>query len=153
MEFSSPTFLFLFLPIVFILNLMFMRNIGVRNVLLTIFSVVFYAWGEPVYVLLMFLSTFVNYALSLRLGEGSRGRKLALWLMIVFNIGTLVVFKYTDFLISSVNAAFTLSIPLAGIPLPIGVSFFTFQAMSYSLDFYKGTTKPQRNYGHILLYI
>lgn len=154
MVFSSPTFLFLFLPVVFLLNLAFVRSIRVRNILLLLASVLFYAWGEPVYVLLMIFTSLVNYLLALGLNNASvLRRRILLAALIVWNIGSLVYFKYTDFLLSSFNALTGLSIPLPGIKLPIGISFFTFQSMSYVLDVYRGDVKPQKNFFHILLYI
>ena len=150
--FSSPTFLFIFLPIVFLLNLAFAKRIKVRNALLLLASVLFYAWGEPVYVLLMVFTSLVNHLLALGLGNDKR-RRAMLALIIIWNIGSLVYFKYTDFLIQSINGLTGLSIPLVGIKLPIGISFFTFQAMSYALDVYRGQVPPQRNFFNTLLYI
>ncbi|MBQ2985443.1 MAG: MBOAT family protein [Clostridia bacterium] len=152
MVFSSPTFLFIFLPIVFILNFAFAGRVRVRNALLLLASVVFYAWGEPVYVLLMIFTSLVNHLLALCLGGRAR-KKALLALIIIWNIGSLVYFKYTDFLIQSVNSLAGLSIPPVGIKLPIGISFFTFQAMSYALDVYRGQVPPQRNFFNTLLYI
>lgn len=154
MVFSSPTFLFIFLPAVFILNLL-LRDIRLKNALLIIFSLVFYAWGEPVYVLLMILTTLINYLLSrlLKPGQTPRVRRIVLWLTVIWNIGSLVAFKYTDFLISTINSVFTLNLPLANIALPVGISFFTFQAMSYTIDVYRGECAPGRNFFDILLYI
>ena len=152
MVFSSPTFLFIFLPIVFLLNLAFAKSIRVRNALLLLASVLFYAWGEPVYVALMVFTSLVNHLLALGLGNG-KGRKAMLALIIIWNIGSLVYFKYTDFLIQSINGLTGLNIPLVGIKLPIGISFFTFQAMSYALDVYRGQVPPQRNFFNTLLYI
>jgi len=150
--FSSPTFLFIFLPIVFLLNLAFAKSIRVRNALLLLASVLFYAWGEPVYVVLMVCTSLVNHLLALGLGNDKR-RKGLLALIIIWNIGSLVFFKYTDFLIQSINGLTGLNIPLVGIKLPIGISFFTFQAMSYALDVYRGQVPPQRNFFNTLLYI
>lgn len=154
MVFSSPTFLFIFLPAVFILNLL-LKPIPLKNALLIIFSLVFYAWGEPVYVLLMIFTTLVNYLLSrlIKPAQKPAVRRLVLWLTVIWNIGSLVVFKYTDFLISTANSLFSLNLPLSGIALPIGISFFTFQAMSYTIDVYRGECAPGRNYFDILLYI
>lgn len=154
MVFSSPVFLFAFLPFVFLVNKAL--PVKLRNIFLLIMSLIFYAWGEPIYVLLMLLSVFVNYTLALAMGDKeTRKGSARLWLVlcVVFNIGMLVVFKYSNFMVNNVNGIFgtTLMIPL--IRLPIGISFFTFQAMSYSLDVFMGGTKPQKNPGHVLLYV
>ena len=152
MVFSSPTFLFIFLPAVFLLNIAFSGSVRARNALLLIASVVFYAWGEPVYVLLMIFTSLVNHLLALGLGKESR-RKALLALILVWNIGSLVFFKYTDFLIESINAVTGLGISPVGIKLPVGISFFTFQAMSYALDVYRGQVPPQKRFFNTLLYI
>lgn len=152
MVFSSPTFLFIFLPAIFLLNLAFVRRIRVRNALLLLASVLFYAWGEPVYVLLMIFTSLVNHLLALGLGRGKH-KKALLALIIIWNIGSLVYFKYTDFLIQSINGLTGLSIPLVGIKLPIGISFFTFQSMSYALDVYRDQVPPQKSFANTLLYI
>ena len=152
MVFSSPTFLFIFLPAVFLLNIAFSGSVRARNALLLIASVVFYAWGEPVYVLLMIFTSLVNHLMALGLGKESR-RKALLALILVWNIGSLVFFKYTDFLIESINAVTGLGISPVGIKLPVGISFFTFQAMSYALDVYRGQVPPQKRFFNTLLYI
>jgi alginate O-acetyltransferase complex protein AlgI len=154
MVFSSPTFIFLFLPIVFLLHLIVPRKM--RNLLLLIASLIFYGWGEPVFVLVMILSALVNYALALGIDRDfSKGRvpRRYMVLTVLFNIGMLAVLKYADFLIAAVNGLFGSHLPLTGIPLPIGISFFTFQAMSYVIDVYRKTTPAQKNYWNLLLYI
>lgn len=153
MVFSSPSFLFLFLPIVFLVNLLLRRSIRLSNAWLLIVSLVFYAWGEPLYVLLMIVTTFFNYLAARFIGRGKRRGRVAVTLGIVWNIGSLVLFKYTDFLIASFNSVFQTSIPLLNIALPIGISFFTFQAMSYLIDVYRGDAEMNRSYFDILLYI
>ncbi len=152
MVFSSPTFLFLFLPIVFLLSLALRKSIRASNILLLAVSLLFYAWGEPLYVLLMILTTFVNYICALGMGNANRKRLMAV-LAIVWNIGSLVFFKYTDFLLESVNGVLGTSIPLPNIALPVGISFFTFQAMSYTLDVYRGDARLNKSYFDIILYI
>jgi len=138
------------LPVVFILYYL-IPSIKAKNTILIIFSLVFYAYGEPVYVLLMILSTVLNYVFGRLLG--AKKSKLVLILSVVFNIGLLVVFKYTDMLIGTVNSLLGLKLPLAEIWLPIGISFFTFQAMSYVIDVYRAKIAPQKNYLNVLLYI
>ncbi len=152
MVFSSTTFLFIFLPAVFLLDKAFASRIRVRNALLLVASVAFYAWGEPVYVLLMIFTSLVNHLLALGLG-GEKHRKALLALIILWNIGSLGYYKYADFIIQTVNALTGLSIPLTGVKLPVGISFFTFQAMSYALDVYRRQVPPQRSFFNTLLYI
>lgn len=152
MVFSSPTFLFIFLPVVFLLQLALRRSIKASNIMLLVVSLLFYAWGEPLYVLLMLLTTFVNYICALGMANERRKRLMAA-LAIVWNIGSLVVFKYTVFLLGSVNGVLGTNLPLPEIALPIGISFFTFQAMSYTLDVYRGDARLNKSYFDILLYI
>ncbi len=153
MVFSSPTFFFLFLPAAFLVNLLCRRSTRWSNALLLLASLLFYAWGEPVYVLLMLVTTLVNYLAALAMARFPKKRRFFCGAAIVWSIGTLVFFKYTDFLIESINGVFGLSLPLPGIALPIGISFFTFQAMSYVLDVYRGDARLSRNYFDVLLYI
>ncbi|MDD5919383.1 MAG: MBOAT family protein [bacterium] len=153
MVFSSPTFFFLFLPAAFLVNLLCRRSIRWSNALLLLASLLFYAWGEPVYVLLMLVTTLVNYLAARAMARFPKKRRFFCGAAIVWSIGTLVFFKYTDFLIESINGVFGLSLPLPGIALPIGISFFTFQAMSYVLDVYRGDARLSRNYFDVLLYI
>ena len=156
MVFSSPTFLFLFLPLVWLLHLVAPRRW--RNLLLLLASLVFYSWGEPVFVLVMLLSCLANYSLARGLSAdrttaSPRKSKTVLILAIVFNIGLLAVFKYADFLIHALNSAFSLAIRQPGIPLPIGISFFTFQALSYVIDVYRQETPVQKRLDSLMLYI
>lgn len=145
MVFSSITFLFRFLPIFLILYFVTPRRM--RNVILFLGSLVFYAWGEPVYVVLMLFSTVSDY-LHGRLIGACKSRNVARGLLIssiVINLGVLGFFKYSDFLISTVNGLFGCSIPLLELPLPIGISFYTFQTMSYTIDCYRGEARVQKN--------
>jgi alginate O-acetyltransferase complex protein AlgI len=156
MVFSSPTFLFLFLPVIYLLNLAAPK--WLRNPLLLLASLIFYGWGEPFFVLVMVASTLANYSFARwqdharRCGR-PRQRRLAMVLMVVVNIGLLLVYKYTDFLLGTINQVLRLTIPLPGIQLPIGISFFTFQAMSYVIDVYRQETPVQKKFSHLLLYI
>lgn len=115
--------------------------------MLFVFSLLFYAWGEPVYVGLMIFSTVLDYTcgLSAERFRGTRKAKIALLVSVVVNLSLLGVFKYADFLIATVNSVFGCALPLLGLPLPIGISFYTFQTMSYTIDVYRGDTKAQRN--------
>ena len=153
MVFSSLIFLCVFLPVVFILYTL-VPNLKIRNGLLIIASLVFYAYGEPVYVLLMIFSSVLNYVCARCVVSGKNGKnKAALVIAVVINLGILGVFKYTGFLVSSVNDLLSLSIPVPQIALPVGISFFTFQALSYVIDVYRGDADVQKNYFNVLLYI
>lgn len=153
MVFSSLLFLFRFLPAVLILYYIAPRRI--RNTVLLLFSLFFYAWGEPRYVFLMLFSITMDFTIGrvidrCRKDGKEGGAKAALLTSVVINLGILAFFKYADFIVGSINGAFGTAIPLPGIPLPIGISFFTFQTMSYTIDVYRGATKVQKkwvNYG------
>ena len=153
MVFSSLTFLFVFLPVVYALNCALPRGLA-RNLVLVAASLVFYAYGEPVYVLLMLFSTVANYIFGrLVAPERTVGRKVALVAAIIVNLGLLVVFKYADMLVGTFNALTGLAFPLPGIGLPVGISFFTFQALSYVIDVYRGDADVATNYLDVLLYV
>ena len=146
MLFSSVTFLYAFLPLTLLAY--FVAPKRWRNAVLLTASLIFYFFGEPVYVILLFISSINDYFWSLLI-EKHRGRqrrmKAYLIASIAVNLGLLGFFKYADFLIGSVNAVFGTSIPLTGVPLPIGISFYTFQTMSYTIDVYRGDARAQRN--------
>ena len=145
MVFSSVLFLFRFLPIFMICYYVAPR--GMKNLILLFGSLFFYAWGEPVYVLLMLFSIAVDY-FNGRMIERFRGTpKARLFLLssVVINLFVLGFFKYADFLIGTVNTVFGAHIPLLNLPLPIGISFYTFQTMSYTIDVYRGEAKVQKN--------
>ena len=150
MVFSSPIFLLIFLPIVFLVYKILPKK--AKNYVLIAASLFFYAWGEPIYILLMIGSVIVNYLLALLIG--GRGKsKLWLLLCVILNIGMLFVFKYANFFVGNVNSLFGISLMIPVIRLPIGISFFTFQAMSYVIDVYRGRNAPQKNFANVLLYI
>ena len=144
--FSSISFIGFFLPVTLLIY--HICPVRARNGLLALVSLFFYAWGEPKYVLIMIFSTVFDYINGLGIErmqqKGKTGRGFLI-LSIVGNLAILGFFKYTDFAISSVNKLASLSLPLAGIALPIGISFYTFQTMSYSIDVYRGDTKAQHN--------
>lgn len=145
MVFSSVVFLFRFLPLFFILY--FLVPGRGKNAVLFLGSLIFYAWGEPVYVLLMLFSTVADYIHG-RLIERFRGRKPAkvfLVSSVLINLSVLCFFKYADLLIQTVNGLTGAALPLLSLPLPIGISFYTFQTMSYTIDVYRGEAKVQRN--------
>lgn len=154
MVFSSTIFLCVYLPLV-LLGYYICPKKG-RNLFLLIASLVFYAWGEPKYVFLMIFSILVNYIFG-RLMDKNRGRqkrmKLLLVLSVVIDIGLLSVFKYTDFIITNVNAIFGANFDLLNIALPIGISFYTFQAMSYTIDVYRNDVRVQKNLIDFGMYI
>lgn len=154
MVFSSTIFLCVYLPLV-LLGYYICPKKG-RNLFLLIASLVFYAWGEPKYVFLMIFSILVNYIFG-RLMDKNRGRqkrlKLMLVLSVVIDIGLLSVFKYTDFIITNVNAIFGANFDLLNIALPIGISFYTFQAMSYTIDVYRNDVRVQKNLIDFGMYI
>ena len=151
MVFSSPVFVFLFLPLVYLINLVLPAKFS--NVFLLFASLLFYAWGEPIYVFLMVFSGFVNYRLALKMDRHGRSHRNLLILSILFNIGMLAIFKYSDFLILGINSVFNTTIPTLNLPLPIGISFYTFQTLSYVFDVYRGETPVQKNFLSLLLYI
>lgn len=154
MVFSSLLFTFFFLPIVLV-SYYLTKNTLVRNVILLVASIVFYAYGEPKFVFLMLCSIVLNYFMALLINK-NRNTKTAKLFMVIdvfFNIGLLFIFKYLDFSISIVNKVLHSHIQPYGIVLPIGISFFTFQALSYVIDVYRGRVKAQRNPLYVALYI
>ena len=152
MEFASSTFLFVFLPAVFLLYAVLKAN-KLRSILLIAAGLVFYAWGEPLYVLLMLFSTAFNYAMGLLVGREGGRKKLWLIVSVVFNVAMLAVFKYSAFAVRSINAAFGASIPVPDIASPLGISFFTFQALGYVIDVYRGTIERECSFLKVLLFI
>jgi len=147
MIFSSLFFLFIFLPLVLLFYYAVPRRY--RNFILFFSSLIFYAWGEPVYILLMFFSTAVNYTYGLLLAgyrEKKNFTRVVLFSSIFINAGLLGFFKYCDFLLQFINSLMGTSLSCPGLPLPIGISFYTFQAMSYIIDVYRGNAPAQRNF-------
>ena len=145
MVFSSLTFLYWFLPCVLLVYFLVPKR--AKNAILFLFSLLFYAWGEPIYVGLMIFSTVLDYTCG-RAVEKHRGTpkaKIGLLVSVIVNLSLLCLFKYTDFLIGTVNGIFGCIIPLLHLPLPIGISFYTFQTMSYTIDVYRGDAKAQHN--------
>lgn len=147
MVFSSLLFLFLFLPVVLLLYYCAPRR-G-KNFILFFVSLLFYAWGEPVYIVLMLVSTLTDFCFGLLLDNPHKAagkRKLIVACSVFVNLLLLSYFKYADFLIQNINALLGTTIPLTDLPLPIGISFYTFQSISYIIDVYRGTAKAQRNW-------
>lgn len=153
MVFSSLEFLFRFLP--FALLLYYISPRKLKNSLLLIVSLFFYAWGEPVYVLLMIFSCVANYALAIPIDKyrGTAKSKIALISSIVVSLSLLGFFKYADFFIGNINNIFGTSISLLYLPLPIGISFYTFQILSYTIDVYRNNTPVQKNLIALSTYI
>lgn len=152
MVFSSLSFLFLFFPLTFLLYLV-IPSWKWRNALLTAASLIFYAWGEPVYVLLLLFSVLVNWLLALVISRRENSGRGVAAAAVLLNIGLLVVFKYSGFLVQSLNALLRLSLPVPDIRLPIGISFFTFQTLSYVIDVYRDKSSVQVRFSRLLLYI
>ena len=153
MLFSSISFLYYFLPIVLVLY--FITPGNMKNLILLISSLIFYAWGEPEYVVIMIVSIIVGYITG-RLIETFYTKKYAILFLgggVLIHLGILVYFKYVDFFIGNVNAITGASIPLLGLALPIGISFYTFQILSYEIDVYRGKVKSQRNVLKLAVYI
>ena len=154
MVFSSLIFISIFLPAVFLLH-QIIPGIRGKNVALMIASLLFYAYGEPLYIILMIFCAFLNYVLAGGIGarEDGRIRKAFFVLAIVANLMILGVFKYLGFLGGLLSDALNRSIPVPQLALPIGISFYTFQAMSYVIDVYRRETLPQKSFSKVLLYI
>ena len=153
MLFSSIPFLYYFLPAVLLLY--FIAPGKLKNAVILLSSLFFYAWGEPSYVILMVISIAVGYILGLLIDK-FRGKilsKIFLALSVIFSIGALGYFKYSDFFIENFNAVTGLSVPLLRIALPIGISFYTFQLLSYTIDVYRGDTPAQKNPVTLAAYI
>lgn len=160
MVFASPIFIFIFLPAVLILYAAacLTKQIKVQNAVLLVFSLAFYAWGGLQHLSLLLLSTIVNYICGIWIGKGHRHKKAVFVLDIVFNIGLLFLFKYVNLCVDTVQLIASASgveilQNFQRIVLPIGISFFTFQIMSYVIDVYRGEVAYQKNYFYLTLYI
>lgn len=152
MLFSSIPFLYYFLPLV--LAVYFLTPARFRNAVLLLASLIFYAWGEPKYVLLMLASILSGYGFGLLLERyrGQKGAKLVCGLSVAVSLSFLLYFKYADFFLENFNAATGLGVPLLRIALPIGISFYTFQIISYTVDVYRGEP-AQKNLIHLAAYV
>lgn len=149
MVFSSHIFLFVFLPAVIFGYFAFGRYF--KNTFLFLASLFFYAWGEPLFVILMLFSVAVNFLLGICTER--LNRRLCLVVACVFDLGMLFVFKYLPFCMETLNGVFSLSVHVPKITMPIGISFYTFQMLSYVIDVYRGNVKPQRSFIKLGLYI
>ena len=154
MVFSSFAFLFVFLPLVLIAYFI-IKNRTYRNIVLFLFSLVFYAWGEPVYVALMLFSIVANYFLALKIDKAKKKskRKIILIIAVIINLLIIGFFKYADFFIENINFIFHSSIPALNMGLPIGISFYTFQILSYVIDVYTKKVKVQKNIINLGTYV
>jgi len=154
MVFSSLFFLYIFLPVALILYYL-VPGLRMKNIMLTILSLFFYAWGEPLWVVLLLISAIVDYTNGRIIGKfrGKWQAKAAFIGSVIINLSLLGSFKYGNFIIDNINNVFGLSIPFTGLTLPIGISFYTFQTMSYSIDVYKGEVKVQKSFLDFLLFV
>jgi alginate O-acetyltransferase complex protein AlgI len=152
MVFASLTFLYIFLPLNLILYYIYNNNVY-RNILLTGFSLFFYAWGEPVWIILLLFSAFVDWinALLIQKYYGTHWAKVGLVSSAIVNLGLLAIFKYSGFIIQNINNLFGSDIDVPSFSLPIGISFYSFHALSYTIDVYRGKVKAQRSYGKFLM--
>ena len=157
MLFSSLTFIFYFLPLCLLLYYIIPRKfIKIRNAILLVFSLIFYAWGEPKYIVLMLLTVFISWFFGLLIEKYKKKKtqKRVLFIVsIIAVIASLLYFKYTNFFIDNINGIFNTNIKLKSIVLPVGISFYTFQILSYLIDLYRGKIKVQKNFFNLSLYI
>jgi alginate O-acetyltransferase complex protein AlgI len=144
--FSSILFIFRFLPIA--MGIYFLTPKKLKNLSLLILSLIFYSWGEPRYFLLMIASIFVDYFISINIEKNNKNKKIKILLLaisIIFNVGILFFFKYINFFIENINSIFNMSLNNVKITLPLGISFYTFQTMSYTIDVFLGKVKAEKN--------
>lgn len=151
MLFSTMTFIYIFLPALCLTYFLVRKDL--RNFVLLLASFIFYAWGEPTYLIIMILTILTNYVGALLIDKFVNHKKLCLLLTIAVNLGFLIYFKYFNFLIENINALFRTNIDFINVIMPIGISFYTFQAMSYIIDVYREKVQPQKNLYKLALYI
>lgn len=154
MVFSRLFFIYIFLPVC-LLCYALARGTKHKNTVLIIFSLIFYAWGEPVYIFLMLATAAVNYTAALFIGkyQGKAGDTAATVTAVVYDLLMLGVFKYSGFIVENINALFSSSLPVPDIRLPIGISFYTFQTISYIIDCHWEKVKPQKSFKNFLLFL
>lgn len=155
MVFADLFFIYFFLPLC-IITYLAVKDLHKKNIVLIVFSLIFYAWGEPLAIFLMMFSSFFNWFIGLQIGRFRKKpatAKLMVTLGVVVDIGLLLIFKYTGFFVENINAISHAGIPVPNIRLPIGISFYTFQAISYVLDCYWENVKVQKKYYKFLLYL
>lgn len=154
MVFSSSVFLFFALPMIILIYYFFVfwkNNILYKNIILLLASLVFYTWGEPRFVILLLISIGINWFIGLKMDTNRK--KIYFWIGISFNIGLLFVFKYLTFIYNNFMMVLGKKSAIINIELPIGISFFTFQALSYIIDVYKGNEKVQKSLFKLAMYI
>lgn len=154
MVFSSLFFVFCFLPIIFLAYFL-CKGDQIKNIILILFSLVFYAWGEPIWFVLLIISAVIDYLNGLFV-EKHKNTKLAILGVVstlTFNLGLLFTFKYADFFVQNVNYLFNTSLKQPGLILPIGISFYTFQTISYTLDVYHNKVKAQKSFLNFLTFV
>lgn len=154
MIFSSLVFMFIFFPLYMIFYYS-ARTIDSKNKILLIFSLIFYAWGEPKYILLLIGMTFISWVFSNAIERASEltNKNIYLFLCCIINIGLLGIFKYTNFFIYNINNLLDLNINVPNIQLPIGISFYTFQLITYVVDVYRGQVPAQKKFSRLFLYV
>ena len=151
MVFSGIPFLFFFLPITLILY--YAVPFCAKNYLLLAASLIFYAWGEPLYIILMIISTSVSWLMGILILKKPSLKKLFMLTSVVFNLAILVFFKYAPLLLSTVSDVFSVSTPSLSLTIPIGISFYTFQTLSYNIDVYRGNVPAEKNFFVLMTYI
>ncbi|MBQ8552297.1 MAG: MBOAT family protein [Clostridia bacterium] len=155
MVFSSTVFLFIFLPAVWLIyTIIPPRFLGARNLMLAVVSLLFYAYGEPVYIIIMLSSVMFNWAMTLLMTKCKpRAQSVICTACVAVDLAVLAFFKYIPWLVSLVNSALSVDIPIPPLTIPVGISFYTFQVLSYVVDVRRGKTEAQRSFGDLLLYI
>lgn len=155
MVFSSLVFLYFFIPLLLIFYFLF-KDIRIKNFVLLVFSFIFYAWGEPVWIVLLMISGLLDYFNSLLIDKFRQNKFVRLGGLlssIFFNLGLLATFKYADFIIQNINFLVGTSFTEPNILLPVGISFYTFQTLSYTIDVYKNEVKAEKNLLDFLMYV
>lgn len=154
MVFSSITFLWFFLPPTCLIAILLLYKSWIKtsNGFLLLASILFYAWGEPIYVVLLLVSITINWLLGLCIGKSKQHKKIILALSVLTNLLLLGIFKYANW-ITSMLGSIGVPIEKTSIVLPIGISFYTFQALSYVIDVYRGECVPQKSWAKLVLYI
>ncbi|WP_345968946.1 MBOAT family O-acyltransferase [Clostridium sp. ATCC 25772] len=154
MVFSNTLFIYLFLPLNLLIYFL-VKDIKAKNITLLVFSLIFYSWGEPKWIILLLFTSIINYYAGIFIENNKDTKKSKKWLIysIIINLCSLLIFKYTAFIFENINELFNLAIKIPDIPFPLGISFYTFHVISYTVDVYKGHVKAQRSYYKFLLYI
>ena len=155
MVFSSLVFLYFFLPLSISFYFLF-KSVRIKNFILLLFSFIFYSWGEPVWIVLLLFSALLDYFNGILIGRFSNNKGIKLFGLlnsVIINLGLLGTFKYSDFIIQNVNFLFRTDFIEPNILLPVGISFYTFQTLSYTIDVFKGEVKPEKNLIVFLMFV